>query len=105
MCCLGRDLFLLLFPDSVLHFAHNCERIHPLCCGRPLRSCVSLCFSLVCDWPDELVWDKLSRCERSGSEVFMVRGGTMMQLVSSVTTGHDSSWTKVQPKLSLFRNR
>lgn len=56
--------FLLLFPDSFLHFAHNRERIHPLSGGRPLRSCVSLCSPIACGWPDKLVWgDKLPRWE------------------------------------------
>lgn len=31
-----------LFSDCVIRFAHCGERIHSLCCWRPLRCCVSL---------------------------------------------------------------
>ena len=95
---LGRDIFLLLSTDSFLHFAHNRERIHPLGCGRPLCSCVSLCLPIIYSWPGKLVWDdKLSRWE-GDQEVKSLwsEGRKMMQLVSSVTTGYDSSWAEVR---------
>lgn len=71
--CLGCDIFLpFFFSDSVLHFAHHCERIHPLSCGRSLCSCVSLCFPI--KW---INWFGMMGCpgEREiSNEAFMVRG-------------------------------
>lgn len=102
--CLGCDIFLLLFSDSVLHFAHNRERIHPLSCGRPLCSCVSLWLPIKCGWPDKLVWDDgLSREIRN--EVFMVRGEKWCNLFPQSPLDMTIAGLKSQLVLSLFSNR